>query len=199
MVQLSKLSRKASGAAGFDGRTVDGRFGGSRWYVAQTWPHGEYRARDWLLRFGWADGFGSEHGRVWLPECEVVRRVRRCGPILRAKLPLFPGYLFVLLDAAEEAVPPAPTIDGLLSVDGRPAAVPWDEISELQARIAAGGGMLRIVERFAVGDTVRVAGGAWAGWQGLYVASVNGRLKILLDMFGRATETLVPEALVEPA
>lgn len=152
------------------------------WVVCRVVPAREYRARDWALARGAA---------AWLPECIE----RNCGRrwVATKKLPLFPGYLFVGEGApwpdllASAAFLPSPIIGTL----------PPRQAAALAAMVAAG--PLPVCERFAEGQAVRLVGGMWDGWRGLYVARASGRVKILLDIFGRSTETLLSEALVEPA
>lgn len=165
---------------------------GENWYVVATWPGGEYRARDWLERRGYA-------GRLWLPE-KLVRRQTRRKILVSLKLPLFPGYLFVAIDTSREAwhrIGEAPTVHGLLAIDGILLALPQREVVELRRRL--NGRPLELTCRFTEHQPVRITDGVFAGHVGTVLQQVGECVKILLDFLGRATETLVPEALVEPA
>lgn len=163
------------------------------WWVVRTVPAREYRARDWAQRYGFT---------VWLPECEVVRVTRRQVKVTRRR-PLFPGYMFVARQAAMPwaTLDDARSIAGPLMSNGHVAVLPAREAAKLRALMA--GGPLKIDEncrhRFAEGDRLRITGGAWQGHEGLFVARVKDRIKMLLDILGAKRQTLVPEALVEPA
>lgn len=163
--------------------------------IARVIPAREYRAGGELALRGL---------RPWLPECEVVKSYVR-EAVGTQKGPLFPGYLFVLLSPTWFDAEAAPSvIDILKRSDTEPVTLRRDDVAELCHLLIADGGVLRIEggakrRRFAEGDIVRIVGGPFEGWQGLYKSRVKDRLKILLDLFGRANQTLVPEALVEPA
>lgn len=175
---------------------------GASWYVVNAHPAQEYRVRDRLGKQGW---------EVWLPECEVRRTTRSCVRIT-LKGPLFPTYLFVALDLAAGPWRAVEEVTGVNRILGRtghdgepvPVAVPRTAIDSLRQRAAADGGRIVIetdgrLRRFAKGQQIRVEGGVWLGWEGVYLAEDKDRIKILLDMFGRAVTADVPEALVVAA
>jgi transcription antitermination factor NusG len=166
------------------------------WAIASVWGGRDYRVRDKLQQRGHP---------VWLPEC-IVRRTTRARVEISLKLPLFPGYVFVEPGIVWRAIEEVPGVVELLKAEGgeRLARLPPAAAIALVRRLEEGGGALVIEEgcrrkRFAEGERVRIVGDAWSGWEGLYVSTVKDRNKILLDIFGRQTETLISEALVEPA
>lgn len=172
----------------------------ARWYVVSIEPNAEFRVRDRLSR----DGFSP-----WLPECVVKVRHRRFpGFVEHRPGPLFPGYLFLAADLNDERwarVEETHEVDRLLCWGGRPAAVPDRDMTELRRLVDAEGGRIviergNVRRRFAENDQVRLTGGAYEGWVGLYVAQgPRDRINILLDMLGAARVVSVEEALVMPA
>lgn len=170
---------------------------GLRTYVLVTAPGRDYRVRDELLQLGYA---------VWLPECTVRRRTRR-AVLIKHKGPLFPGYQFIDLDLINgqwREIENVRGVDGFLRRGDRPLPVPslqMAKLRQLYARddnhiIIEGGAICREYEK---GDQVMIDGGTFDGWKGLFVERVSDRCKILLDLFERQVETLIPEALVMPA
>jgi transcription antitermination factor NusG len=163
--------------------------------VARVIPAREYRAGTELVLRGL---------RPWLPECVVVKSYARQGASTY-KGPLFPGYLFVVLCPLWWEAESAPSVIDVLKRDERtPLILRRDDVQELCHLLAADGGILTIEvnakrRRFASGDRVRIVGGPFEGWEGVYKSKAKDRLKILLDLFGRANETFISEALVEPA
>lgn len=162
--------------------------------VARVIPAREYRAGTELALRGL---------RPWLPECVVIKDYARATATHTG--PLFPGYLFIVLCPSWFDAESAPSVlDVLMKNDEEPVTLRRDDVAELCHLLRADGGVLRIEagakrKRFAEGDPVRIVGGPFEGWEGIYKSRVKDRLKILLDLFGRANQTLIPEALVEPA
>lgn len=165
----------------------------TRTYVVVTAPNADYRVRDELARLG--------HD-VWLPECVHRRKVRR-GAVVSLKGPLFPGYLFVSLDAGMLGdVEAVRGVAGLLPVGRQPLPVSEESIAWL--REAYAGARLLIFEghkvwrQFTSGDVVRVEDGAFAGHEAVFDAKASERLSwIRLDIAGRSVRTKIPtEALV---
>jgi transcriptional antiterminator RfaH len=163
-----------------------------RWYVVTTHPAGEYRAKEWLERRGYGD-------RLWLPEL-LVKRKTRSKILVSLKTPLFPRYLFVALDTTNEPwhlIGEAPTVAGMLMIDGRLVALPQREVSELRYRL--NGRPLVATQRFAKNQSVRILDGPFAGFEGRFRQQIGDLVAIVLDILGRAVETTIAEALVEPA
>jgi transcriptional antiterminator RfaH len=168
------------------------------WFVVATYPAREYRARDELV-----DREGVRAEDVWLPECKVRRRLR--GTVLTDKGPLFPGYLFLRLDperADWRRIEGVRWVDGVLRHQRRPWPLRADDVARLQA--LAGDQLViemdgAIRRELAIGGTVRLLDGPFRDWKGILSERVGDRLRVLLDIFGRATETLIPEALAVSA
>lgn len=147
--------------------------------VVRTKPGGEYRAESNLA----AQGFP-----VFLP------LGRECGSVF----PYFRGYLFVWAGAGWSRVRNTRGVADLLFSGGVPGEVSDDLIEDLRGRMVDGAielGRPR-VERFSVGDRVRINEGAYAGLWGIYQRSQGDRIVALLNMFGRPVRATVPEAFV---
>ncbi|MGH7059167.1 MAG: transcriptional activator RfaH, partial [Stellaceae bacterium] len=100
------------------------------WYAVHTQPHAETRARDNLLRQGYA---------AYLPRCRVyVSHARRRRVALR---PLFPRYLFAGVDRAAMRWRPILSTFGVADIvrtGEEPAPVPDEILAALREREAAG-------------------------------------------------------------
>jgi transcriptional antiterminator RfaH len=90
---------------------------GERWYVAYTPPHKEAMAVTHL---------GEQGFRTFLPrQLKNVRHARKVRTILA---PVFPRYLFVILNLDRDrwlSVNGTRGITRLIMVSGRPVPVPW--------------------------------------------------------------------------
>jgi|HubBroStandDraft_6_1064221.scaffolds.fasta_scaffold00056_106 transcriptional antiterminator RfaH len=111
---------------------------------------------------------------VFLPECQTRKGVR----------PLFPRYLFVLLDLYRWwPITGTRGVSGLLMNGERPGAVEDEVIEELKRR-RGDEGLVRL-ERFGVGDRVRVDEGPFSGLEGLVTGNSRRRVEVLLSIMNR--------------
>ena len=161
------------------------------WYVVHCRANGERRAETNLLR---------QRYEVWLPMYRKTRRhARRVETVLR---PLFPRYLFVLLDLSSEPWRPILSTFGVHTivsgVEG-PLQISDDIISGLRAR-AGEDGIFEIVRSvIKPGDQVRVQGGPMADLEGIFQAELDSdRVVILLKLMGREVRVKVSGGDLEP-
>jgi transcriptional antiterminator RfaH len=193
-----------------------------RWYALQTHPAREYRVRRWLAA-GEVDpedsprrlvpmvarDFRSKHGldrmgyEMWLPECVIITSYRR-NMIVRNKCPWFPGYLFIRLDITRgwRGLEEVDGVAGLLLDAGRPRALADARIAGLRGECDAETG-LAVIElspqrQFKKDQRLRVTGGPFVTFEGLYSERADERIKVMLDIFGRQTGVWLDEAQVEP-
>lgn len=163
----------------------------SRWYVVNTLPHQEMRAEANLLQQGY---------RAWLPS--IMRSRRHARRIDTIRTPLFPGYLFVEIDAEREAWR---SINGtfgvrrLLCRDNRPMPVPAGFVEALRGSLD-GEGIVTMPDLLKPGQQVRLIAGPFVDSVGvlLYSAAKN-RVALLLSILGQKVTTLVPRRAVVPA
>ncbi len=164
-----------------------------RWYVAQTHPHAENKAVTHLAR----QGFKS-----YLPKYHKCRRHARRIEMVVA--PLFPRYVFVAIDMSTQrwrSINATIGISGLVCCGEYPAPVEDDIIAQLRrSEDEAGFIQLDARPRFAPGDRVRVAAGAFADCLGLYEGMTDHeRITILLDLLGRKVRVTLDAELIEAA
>ena len=156
-----------------------------QWYVVQTHARAEQLAKINLKHQGF---------EVYLP-CYPKRRshARRTDWV---KAPLFPRYLFVLMDTettAWRAVNSTIGVQNIVSFDSHPAAIPEGVIEEIITRENSGGLVATGPKvPFRPGEEVRVLDGALADQVGLFDCAVDEeRVFILLDLLGRQVRVRV--------
>jgi transcriptional antiterminator RfaH len=157
----------------------------SRWYVVQTHTHAETKAAHHLER----QGFG-----VYLPRYLKNRRHARRVETVAA--PLFPRYLFVLVDIAVQpwrCVRSTIGISSLVSCGDEPTPVSVSVIDALRSREDERGFIgLKAPLRFARGDRVRVLDGVFSECAGLFDAMTDSeRVTVLLDLLGRKVRVVM--------
>jgi transcriptional antiterminator RfaH len=166
---------------------------GQRWYVAQTHVHGESKATFHLQR---------QRFQVYLPRYLKKRRHARRVDTVAA--PLFPRYLFVSVDTANQSWHSIRSTIGITRLVTRgdvPAAVPQAIIEGLKHREdAAGHIQLERRPRFVSGDKIRVREGAFCDCLGLFEGiSGDERVAILLDLLGRKVRVVLDMDIIDAA
>lgn len=165
---------------------------GARWYAVHTRPHCERRVCVQL------DGQGF---RSFLPlRLKSWRHARRFETRLA---PVFPRYLFVLLDLDRDRWRSVNGTHGVhqlvMGGEERPAPVPVGVVESLQAMTDARGCLLH-EGRLRVGERVRVLAGPLVDQVGeLIQLDGAGRVRVLLELLGGRIPVLLPHGRVAPA
>jgi transcription antitermination factor NusG len=131
-----------------------------------------------------------------MPHYRVIRRWKnRCTKNL--DLPLFPGYLFVRIAAAERIrVIEVPSVVTIVGRGREPVALPDSEIESLRAGLH-----LRHAEphpHLAVGRRARIRGGPLSGMEGVVVRKSNSlRVVLTLDLIMQSVSVEVDGSELE--
>lgn len=150
----------------------------ARWYVVQTQPHAEARAQEHLRRQGFT---------TYLPKLLKSRRhARKTEQVSR---PLFPRYMFVLIDHTHQgwhAIRSTFGVSNLVGGENGPLALRDDVIEALRKREGEDGHVHLDAPKFLRGAAVRVLDGVFASCMGMF-ESMNDkdRVTVLLDLLGR--------------
>ncbi len=167
-------------AATLGTRTDVSRFhlgSGERWYVATTLPRKERLAEANLA---------NQNYRSFLPTHVETRRHARQFRTVSA--PLFPRYIFVILDIDQRRWR---SVNGTLGVqrlitDGeRPLAVAHGVVETLIQSSDRRGALIYRADDLAIGDRVKLVAGPFAGSLGvLQRLDGAGRVQVLLELLG---------------
>lgn len=181
-----------------------------RWYVIESQPNSERKARDNLKEQGFTFFLPVFH--------KISRHARR---IKTVEAPYFPRYLFVRFDAHDRRwCTPVLNARGkptrwsaikstrgvlriLTDVNDVPIPIETAFITSLQQRAAKHGGVIKLTEdeklRFRKGDQVRVNDGPFTSFFAI-VRRMNGtRVKVDVNLFGRSTPVDLDESQLEAA
>ena len=165
--------------------------GNERWFVAHTLPKSERRA---VLHLG-AQGF-----RTYLPQFQkTIRHARRLRTI---RAPLFPRYLFVILDLERDRWLSVRSTVGISRVvaaqDGRPLPVPVGIVESLIAH--SDGDLTRLDAHLVRGQSVRILSGPFVDFVGtLERLDEAGRVRVLLELMGTAVPVSLHRSVLSPA
>ncbi len=162
------------------------------WFLVYSKPRQEETAKQNLERQGYS---------VYLPR--AVQNRRREGRRVAVVGPLFPRYLFVRFNVQSDNWAPIRSTVGvaaLVRFGSAPARVPDALIALLRSNEAASGIHEWTHAPLRVGQTVRVAEGAFVGYQGIFLARTSReRVIVLLDILGRPVRAQFTADQVDPA
>lgn len=161
-----------------------------RWYVVRTQPHREALA---------ARQLENQSYRVFLPRFLKNRRHARKFETVSA--PLFPRYMFVILDLTRDRwrnVNGTFGVERLLMRAGEPEPVPHGLVEQLMGA-AETDDVVRFSRDLKDGETIRVTAGPFTELVGrLEHLDDSGRVRVLLDLLGGKVPVLLPGSLVIP-
>jgi len=165
--------------------------GNERWFVAHTLPKSEWKAE---LHLG-AQGF-----RTFQPQ--IRKTIRHARQLKTVRAPLFPRYLFVILDLERDrwlSVRSTVGVSFLFSSrDGRPVPVPIGIVESLIER--SDDTLTRLDNDLVKGQQVRVLTGPFVDFIGtLDRLSAAGRVRVLLQLMGTAVPVTLHRSALAPA
>ena len=163
-----------------------------KWYVVRTKARHEEVARDNLERQAFA---------TYLPTIRAARRrAGRWGSVIE---PLFPGYLFVSIDATAQSTAPIASTRGaigLVRFGGELCPVPAEIVEGIMAMQTDRESPVEFTQVFKRGDAVQIVDGPFAGLDAIFQAqSGKARVLLLLDLLGRSNQITVSPDQVAPA
>jgi transcription elongation factor/antiterminator RfaH len=165
--------------------------GNERWFLAHTLPKGEWKAE---LHLG-AQGF-----RTFQPQ--IRKTIRHARQLKTVRAPLFPRYLFVILDLERDRWLSVRSTVGVSSLfssrDGRPVPVPIGIVESLIER--SEDTLTRLDDNLVKGQQVRILTGPFADFVGM-LDRLNeaGRVRVLLEMMGTAVPVSLHRSALAPA
>ncbi len=165
--------------------------GDERWFLVHTQPKSESRAE---LHLG-AQGF-----RTYFPR--VVKTVRHARQLRTVRAPLFPRYVFLVLDLGRDrwlSVRSTVGVSSLFTCNGRPVPVP-EGIVEALIEHTDEANLTLFHDGLVTGQLVRILSGPFADFVGkLERLDDSGRVRVLLDMMGTAVPVALHRSALSPA
>jgi len=161
-----------------------------RWYVARTLPQRESRAAQQLAN----QGFRSFVPRYW-------KNRRHARKIETVSLPLFPRYIFTILDPGRDrwrSINGTFGIDRLITYGGEPRPVPYGVVERLLEAADPEGNIL-FDFYLREGQSIRVTAGPFADLVGrLERLDDHDRVSVLLEIMGGQVRVSLNQAFVAP-
>lgn|SRR5262244_1050231 len=165
--------------------------GSERWFLVRTRPKCEQKAA-WNLQ--------AQSFRIFLPQ--ILKTVRHARRLSTVRAPLFPGYLFIVLDLGRDRWLSVGSTIGVMHLfahkNGRPVPVPAGVVEALIDR--SDGSVARLDFDLVKGQRVRILAGPFADLMGtLQRLDEAGRVQVLLQMMGTAVPVTLHRSALAPA
>jgi transcription antitermination factor NusG len=164
---------------------------GERWFVARVHPHRESTAQLNLDRLGF---------RSFAPR--VRRTVRHARKIRSVLAPLFPGYIFLILDLTRDrwrCVNSTFGVASLIMGVEQPIPVPQGIVETLVAATESSG-TVRLDTDLEIGQKLRILSGPFAETLCRLVhLDDRGRVRVLLEFMGAEVSARLDRSCVAPA
>jgi transcriptional antiterminator NusG len=177
------------------------------WYVMKVQSNREKSIRDSLVRRIKREGVEDYFGEIVIPTEKVVETKGGKRKIREQKL--FPGYMMIQCRLTDETwflVRDTSGVGDFTGAAGRPIPMQEHEIQRMLGEAQAPGEEEkphRPVVRFSVqvGDVVKVKEGAFESFEGSVdsLDETSGKVKVIIEIFGRPTEVELEHWQVEKA
>src|SRR5215813_13932597 len=164
--------------------------GNERWFLAHTLPKSERKA-EWHP--------GAQGFRTYLPQFQ--KTIRHARQLKTVQAPLFPRYLFVILDLERDRWLSVRSTVGVSCLfthrDGRPVPVPVGIVESLIER--SDRNLTRLDAGLVKGQRVRLLSGPFADFVGtLERRDGAGRVQVLLELMGTAVPVSLHRSTLSP-
>jgi transcriptional antiterminator NusG len=171
-----------------------------RWYIVHAYSNFEKKVAESIKEQAAQRGLSSQFDEILVPTEHIVE-IRR-GRKINSERKFFPGYVLVkctLSDDVYHLIKNTPKVTGFLGADKKPMAIPDSEAERIKGQVAEGVERPKASISFEIGETVRVADGPFASFNGTVedIDEGRSRVKVAVSIFGRATPVELEYAQVE--
>ena len=175
----------------------------AKWYIVHAYSNFEKKVAQVIRDQADLKNLSDLIEEIEVPTEEVVEVVR--GKKKTVEKRYFPGYVLMkaqLTDDVYHLVRDTPKVSGFLGAEGgkKPLPVPQREVDRILGTAdEPAAERVRPQVSFEIGEQVRVNEGAFQGFEGGVeeIDEANGRLKVSVSIFGRATPVDLEYAQVD--
>jgi transcriptional antiterminator NusG len=161
-----------------------------RWYIVHAYSNFEKKVAESIREQAAQRGLSEKFEEILVPTEQVVE-VRK-GRKVNSERKFFPGYVLVKCDLTDDLyhlIKNTPKVTGFLGADKKPMPISDAEADRIKGQVAEGVERPKSSISYEVGETVRVADGPFASFNGVVeeVDEARSRVKVAVSIFGRAT------------
>jgi len=162
--------------------------GERNWYVIHTYSGYEEQVAENLKQRIESFGMENQVFDVIVPKEKQIEI--RNGKRRTIEKRIFPGYVLVDMVVTDDSwyvVRNTPNVTGFIGFGVRPTPMSPEEIERIKKRMGVEEPKYKI--EFSIGDLVRITDGALKGFEAKVedIDSGKGKIKVLVNMFGRET------------
>ncbi len=167
------------------------------WYAITTVPGREMKVKDNILRSLSNMGVEDVVFDVIVPEGEEVEY--KDGKRISKKIKIYPGYVFVNMIMNDDSWQFIRRTQGVTSIVGcgnKPVALQEHEMNKIFGVTSI---KREINIEVGIGEAVRIKDGPFMGIEGVVqtVDRSNGKVGVLIEMFGRENRIVIPHDQLE--
>lgn len=185
-----------------DGEPVAAAAGDMKWYILKVQSNREDSIRETLIRRVKLQGLDHLFGEVIVPKEQVTEFKGGKKKVVSRKL--YPGYILVHMVLNDESwylVRETSGIGDFTGSAGRPSPMPEADVNKLLNKVeeeADESPRLKIA--FRKGDRVKINEGTFENFEGEVeqIDEANGRVTVILSIFGRSTPVDIEYWQIEP-
>ena len=171
-----------------------------RWYIVHAYSNFEKKVAESIKEQAAQRGLVAKFEEILVPTEQVVE-IRR-GRKINTERKFFPGYVLVKCDLTDDVyhlIKNTPKVTGFLGADKKPMPISDLEADHIKGQVAEGVERPKASISFEIGETVRVADGPFASFNGVVedVDQDRSRLKVAVSIFGRPTPVELEYGQVE--
>ena len=172
------------------------------WYVVHTYSGFEAKVKSSIEERAKTLGLQEKITQILVPTEEVVEL--RNGKKRTSTRKFFPGYILVEMDLDDDTwhlVKDTPKVTGFVGDKQKPSPITEEEVGLIRTQMDEGTAPAKREAAYQKGDSVRIIDGPFISFTGS-VEEVNvdqGKLKVMVSIFGRATPVELDFLQVEKA
>jgi transcriptional antiterminator NusG len=159
-----------------------------QWYAIHTYSGYEEKVAESIRQRADSLDMKDKIFQVLVPKAKMIEIKNAKRKVLEKRI--FQGYVLVEMKMSEDAwyiVRNTPSVTGFVGSGSDPTPVSQDEIEKIQKRMGLEQPKYRI--DFSIGEVVNITDGPFKGFDGSIneIDAAKGKLKVLVNMFGRDT------------
>lgn len=159
-----------------------------QWYAIHTYSGYEEKVAESIRQRAESLDMNDKIYQVLVPKEKMIEIKNGKRRVVEKRI--FQGYVLVEMKLSEDAwyiVRNTPSVTGFVGSGADPTPVEQDEIEKIQKRMGLEQPKHKI--DFTVGDVVSITDGPFKGFDGSIneIDAQKGKLKVLVNMFGRET------------